>query len=180
MDYFLQGFGVFLGVIAGTTVTVLTRLIFACRRQTQQTRNLRFEIDANLRKIDTWLQELGRWRNAVNGDSLHTFFGYFDLSRILTVTANAMFQSGLLYKKLSHDHIGKLQVIFSDFSIHGEQYLNNQIMQNRQALVQCRTKGSLEAWSTNIKPAAVSNVDFWEKKLQDHRCVLEEIAQTLL
>lgn len=179
MNYFLQGFGVFLGVIAGTAVTVLTSIFLARRQQTQQIRNLRFELDANIRKIDTWIEELGRWRNAVNGDSPHTYFGYFDLSRLLSVTANAMYQSGLLYSKLSHDHIGKLQIILSEFSLHGEQYLNNQMVQSRQAFEKCRTEGRLNEWSARLKPDAVSVVNFWERKFQEHRRSLEEIMQTL-
>jgi hypothetical protein len=179
MNYILQGFGVFLGVIAGTAVTVLTSIVLARRQETQQMRNLRFELDANIRKIDTWIEELGRWRNAVNGDSLHTYFGYFDLNRLLSVTANAMYQSGLLYSKLSHDHIGKLQIIFSEFSLHGEQYINNQITQGRQALEKCRTDGELKAWSSRLKPEAVGTVNFWEKKFQEHRRALDEIARLL-
>lgn len=157
----------------------LTSLVLARRQETQQTRNLRFELEANTRRIDAWLEELARWRNAVNGDSLHAYFGYFDLSRLLSVTANAMFQSGLLYKKLSHDQIGKLQVIFSEFSLNGEQYINNQITQTRQAFEKCRADGSMDSWSSRLKPEAVSTINFWEKKFQDHRLTFNEIARTL-
>ena len=41
MIYFLHGFSVFLGVLAGTAVTILTQLYFARRAQTQQTQNLK-------------------------------------------------------------------------------------------------------------------------------------------
>ena len=44
MIYFLHGFSVFLGVLAGTAVTILTQLYFARRAQTQQTQNLKFEL----------------------------------------------------------------------------------------------------------------------------------------
>ena len=98
MIYFLHGFSVFLGVLAGTAVTILTQLYSARRAQTQQTQNLKFELELNVAKIDTWLAELEKYRNAVNGDSLHQWFGYFDLGKVVSVTANAMFASGLLYR----------------------------------------------------------------------------------
>lgn len=179
MNYLVQGFGVFLGVVAGTAVTVLAALYFQRRNETQQTRNLRFELTLDIKKVETWLEEIKRYRDAVNGDSLHTYFGYFDLSRIVSVTANAMFQSGLLYKKLSHDQIGKLQVIFSEFSVHGEQYLGNQLTQTRQLLEQCRSSGDMATWSSHFKPDAVANVNFWERKFQEHKRSLEEIARSL-
>ena len=58
MAYFLHGFGVFLGVLAGTAVTILVTLYLARREQTQQTQNLKFELKLNVAKIDTWLAEL--------------------------------------------------------------------------------------------------------------------------
>jgi hypothetical protein len=179
MEYFLQGLSVFLGVLAGTAVSVLTQLFIQRRNETQQTRNLKFELELDIKKIETWLEELKWCRNAVNGDSLHAYFGYFDLSRIVSVTANAMFQSGLLYKKLGHDQIGKLQVIFSEFSANGEQYLSNQLTQARQLLERCRSDGQMADWSSQFKPQAVAQIDFWERKFQDHKRSLEEIARTL-
>ncbi|MBI4483150.1 MAG: hypothetical protein HY652_09690 [Acidobacteria bacterium] len=160
MNYFLQALGAFFGVLAGTAVTILVGLYFQRRNETQQTRNLKFELELDIKKIETWLEEIQRYRNAVNGDSLHTYFGYFDLSRIVSVTANAMFQSGLLHKKLSHDQIGKLQVIFSEFSVFGEQYFSNQLSQTRKTLEQCRAAGQMDLWHSEFKPQAVANVDF--------------------
>src|SRR5271157_4207419 len=90
MNYLLQGFGVFLGVIAGTVVTILVQLYLQHLSETQQTRNLKFELGLNIQKIESWLEELKLYRNAVNGESLHTCFGYFDMSRIVSVTAYAM------------------------------------------------------------------------------------------
>lgn len=81
MDYILQGFGVFLGVLAGTAVTLLTQWVIQKRNEAQLLRNLKFEFELDIKKIDSWLEEITRYRNAVNGDALHTYFGYFDLSR---------------------------------------------------------------------------------------------------
>jgi hypothetical protein len=164
MDFVLQGFGVFLGVLAGTAVTLLTQWILQKRSEAQTLKNLQFETELNIKKIDSWLEEITRYRNAVNGDALATYYGYFDLSRFIYPTANAMFLSGLLYKYLDHDGIGKLQVITAEFSSFGENYLNNQITQNK---------------ANFIKTKAVQEVDFWEKRFKDHRKSLEEILGKL-
>ncbi|MFQ5647487.1 MAG: hypothetical protein ACE5GM_11205, partial [bacterium] len=46
------------------------------------------------------LEEITKYRNAVNGETLDMYSGYFDLSDIISVTANAMFIDGLLCKIL--------------------------------------------------------------------------------
>lgn len=43
MNYFLQGFGVFLGVIAGTAVLILTQWINGKVKESQKVKNLKFE-----------------------------------------------------------------------------------------------------------------------------------------
>ena len=164
MNYFLHGFGVFLGVLAGTAVTLLTQWVLNKTKEKQKARNLRFEFELNIKKIDAWLEELVKYRNAVNGDSVQTYAGYFDLSRAVYPTANEMFQSGLLYKYLSHDKIGKLQVIFTEFSIYGENYLNQQIVSNK---------------ANPDKQQAVFNIDFWEKKFKDHKETFDDLVRKL-
>ncbi|MCH8343907.1 MAG: hypothetical protein IH983_07960 [Planctomycetes bacterium] len=179
MDNLMQGFGVFLGVLAGTAVTILAGLFLQSRKQKQQEGNLRFEFELNIHRIDGWLEDLTRYRNAINGDALHTFFGYFDLSKVIYPTANAMFLSGTLYKKLSLDQIGKLQVLFATFSLGGEQFMNNQMTKTKQAFEQCRSSNDMEPWTTELKPEAVANVDFWEETFQEHRTTLDQIVQSL-
>lgn len=164
MNYLLQGFGVFLGVLAGTAVTLLTQWIIQRRRESQKLKNLKFEFELNIKKIDRWLKEITAYRNAVNGDTLHMYAGYFDLSRFVSVTANDMFLTGLLYRYLDHDDIGNLQVLFSEFSLYGENYLNNQIAQNK---------------ANFNKAKAVQDVNFWEKKFEDHKKTLEQILKKL-
>ena len=177
MDYLVQAFGVFLGVIAGASVIVLAALVLERRKETQQVRNLRFELELNAGKVDEWLEEINRYRNAVNGDALDTYSGYFDLSRMISVTANSMLQTGVLYKKLTHDQIRQLQMFFSEMFV--EQYMNNQLTQSRQAFEQCRSENRMETWTTSLKPEAVSHVDFWERKFQDHRKALGQIIKSL-
>lgn len=167
MNYFLQGFGVFLGVVAGVAITLITQWISEKFKESQKVKNLKFEIELNIKKINKWLEEITTYRNAVNGDALNNYFGYFDLSRFVSVTANNMFWSGLLYKYLDHDAIGKLQVIYSEFSPAWEDILNKQVTQNKMKST------DLSVWP-RLKGEVVSNVNYWEKKFKEHKATLEE------
>lgn len=173
MNYFLQGFGVFLGVIAGVAITLLTQWINEKRKESQKVINLKFEFQLNIKKIDKWLDEITKYRNAVNGDALNSYFGYFDLSRFITVTANDMFLSGLLYKYLDHEALEKLQVIFSEFTLPWETFLNNEITQNRNKAIQDPT-----SWPA-FKSQVVFKVNFWDNKIREHKKTLEDIFKKL-
>ena len=179
MTYFLQGFGVFLGVIAGTAVTLLTQWWMQRRTEKQQTENLKFELKLNIAKIEAWILELEGFRNAVNGDALHEWFGYFNLSRTISPTANSMFLSGLLYKKLTRERIGDLQGVLAELSLTGEQYMNARLGESRQAFIGCREAGNMAAWTTNFKPDAVGSANFWQRKLTEHRDKLQTIVASL-
>ena len=176
MDYFFSGLGVFVGVLAGTTVTFLAALALRKWNESQQVQNLKFELNFNIKKMDGWLDEITNYRNAVNGDTLKTYFGYFDLSRIISVSANNMLLTGLLYSHLDEDSIANLQVIFSEFSQSGEQIINNQVTQNKQNFI---VGSAANQWVTQFKPIAVSNIDFWEKKFRDHKATLQRIVASL-
>jgi hypothetical protein len=173
MNYFLQGFGVFLGVIAGVAIAILAQWINEKVKESQKVKNLKFEFRLNIKKIDKWLEEINKYRNAVNGDSLGSYFGYFDLSRFVTVTANDMFLKGLLYKYLDYNDIGKLQVIYSEFTFPWENILNNQIIQNRNQALQQPT-----SWPT-YKSKVVFEVNFWDTKFHEHKKTLEDILKKL-
>ena len=114
-------------------------LYFAKRGQTQ---NLKFELGLNVSKIDTWLEELEKYRHAVNGDALHNWPGYFDIGKAVSVTANAMFASGLLYKVLDKDDIAALQKLFAELSPAGEQYMNNQLGEYRRLFYEFALRGT--------------------------------------
>lgn len=177
--YFFQGLGVFLGVLAGTAVTLLSAWMLQRRSENQRAQNLRFELELNVGKIDTWLEELTRLRHAVNGDALDSYFGYFDLSRIISVTANSMLQTGLLYKHLTHDQIGSLQEMFSEFSWFGEKYVNDQVQGYKQTFLQGKFQPVANSWIIGEKAKAVQQINFWEQKWKDHRTSLLAITQGL-
>ena len=182
MDDFLQGIGsavgVFLGVVAGTAVTILAHRFQERRSERRQLRNLSFELQLNVKKINGWLEELARYRNAVNGDNLNNWFGYFDLGKTVSATASAMLASGLLYDTLVHRHVEALQVVFWELSGVGENYMNEQFQAKRDAFNQLRQASNPFLWTNTVKPEAVQLADYWEEKLRGHRAKLEEITRS--
>ena len=164
MSDFLQGLGfsagVFLGIVAGTAVTLLVSYCQQRLRDRRQVRNLDFELRMNIKKIDGWLEELDRYRNAVNGDSLHDWFGYFDLRNSVSPTANAMFVSGLMYNTLSHEQIEPLQAVLQELSPVGEETMNGQLRASREEFNRLRVQRNPALWHSITKPEAVRRVNF--------------------
>ena len=171
--------GAFLGVVAGIVVMIVSSRIQARSARKQQVRNLCFELQLNIKKIDGWLKEVRLYRNAVNGDSLHRWFGYFDLSKTVSTTAMAMLHSGALYDALSYEDIASLQQVYGELSHVGERYLNDRMKDTRTRFLQLQTQGANAAWLSSLKPEAVQIADFWENKLHDHRKALVRIATAL-
>lgn len=183
LSQFLQGLGlftgVFLGVIAGVAITFVVERIKEKRNWKQELKNLRFELDTNIVKIEGWLQEVGKWRNAVNGDNFAMYYGYFNLSSAIIATTNTLFMAGRLYDALPNEHITKLQEVFKDLSIIGEQYLNNQIAQKKQLLAQLNTSGNQVEWHRSLKQQCILEIDFWEAKFKAHRDALAIVSKTV-
>jgi hypothetical protein len=180
---FVQGLGnftgVFLGVVAGTAVTILVHLWFQRRKEKGEIRNLKFELNLNIEKIKGFIDELVSYRNAVNGDSFHMYFGYFKLSAGVSVTTTKLFTDGVLYKYLSHDHIGMLQEVFNDLTVIGENYMNNQITQRREALMRLEAQGQRDLWTRELKPQVVNEINFWDRKFKGHVESLKNILKAL-
>ncbi|MBA3017464.1 MAG: hypothetical protein KJ550_09615 [Proteobacteria bacterium] len=171
--------GVFLGVLAGTAVTLLVQFLIRKKDEKNQIENLRFELEINLKKIHEWRDELTKYRNTVNGDSLITYFGYFKLSSFIGVTVFQLHNSGTLYKYLTHELIGQLQEVFNDFSLNGENFLNNQIRQRKDTLVNLNESGNEELWQKQLKPEVVRDIDFWEQKFKTHENTIKNTIQAL-
>jgi hypothetical protein len=51
-QYLLTGFAVFLGVVAGTAVTLLVTFVLRKQHEKQQVKNLRFELGLNIAKTN--------------------------------------------------------------------------------------------------------------------------------
>ena len=150
--------------MAGTAVTILTHWIINKSNEKQNTKNLKFEFELNIGRIEKWLEEIQQFRNAVNADDLNQYYGYFDLSLAVSITANDLYQSGLLYKYLNYEDIARLQVIFADLSITGEQVLNQRIQQLKEDF---------------NKADANLSINFWENKFKEHRKTLNELSKKL-
>ncbi|MBU4495528.1 MAG: hypothetical protein KJ874_09535 [Acidobacteria bacterium] len=174
-----QVVGVFLGVVAGVCITFAAEYVRNKRTRKQELANLRFELDINIAKIDAWLKEVTKWRNAINADNLLQYFGHFNLSSAISATTNSLFIAGKLYNALTNDHIAKLQEVFKDLSVFGEQYLNNQIQQKKQLLSQMNNAGHETEWQRTLKPQCAQDVDFWETKLKSHQDSLLVVKEAI-
>jgi len=164
MDSLLQGVGVFIGIVAGVIITILVQTYRAWRSEKQTLKNLEFEISLNVRRIDDWLEESNKWRNAVNSDSLQTYNGYFDLSKALFATANSMLATGSLYRHLDRDDIASLQLAGADLNANVQLLMNNHILYDK---------------ANFVKQDAAIHVDFWENKFKEHKANMQAIARKL-
>ena len=171
--------GACLGIVAGIGVMIFSSRIQARAARKQQVRNLCFEMRLNIKKIDGWLTEVSRYRNAVNGDCLHTWFGYFDLSKTVSTTFGSMLTSGALYDAITYEDIESLQKVYWDLSRTGEHYLNDQLKNMRTRFEQLNIQKVSFVWMTSLKPEAVKIADYWESKLTDHRSELARISAAL-
>jgi len=161
--------GVTAGVIAGTLVNISINYLALKKIYKQRLRNFKFELDFNIKRIDDVLVELSKCRNAVNGDALDKYFGYFQLSRVIYQTANTMYADGSLYKCLSHDEIADLQRFCARFSPDFEKYVNDQFQQHQKNI----SDGTYE------KSKAVGDLDFWEKTFNEDKTALKNILKKL-
>ncbi|MFH1687943.1 MAG: hypothetical protein ABIE70_10555 [bacterium] len=178
MEYVLHGFGVFLGVIAGVAISLILQWYSKRRYIGQKVKNLLFELELDTKKIDLWLAEVAKLRNAVNGDSVDAWFGYFDLSKAIFVTANDMLNTGLLYEKLSHAEVEKLQQASWELSLSWENSINEQLAKDKGAMMGTQGGTNRDAYRF-AKSETVRHIDFWEGKMKRHKQSLEEIAVRL-
>ena len=130
MTFWSVFFGVFAGIIAGVFINLAIIAVRSCSYQKKAIKNLKFEIDFNIKKIDSFLVELLKYRNKVNGDSLYNYFGYYSLTKVIMTTLVQMFQDRSIYKYLDYKEIGKLQTFHSYFSLGMEKYINDQVQWN--------------------------------------------------
>ena len=93
------------------------------------------------------------------------------------ITIDNAFAKGLLYKHLDHDIIGKLQVIFSEFTIFMENHLNNQTEQNKLLLSTNIEEGGA-VWKKN-KTKIVEDIQFWEDQFKKSKKVVKDCIKLL-
>jgi len=168
MNFWNVFFGVFSGIIAGVCINLIIKWIRDYSYRKRLIKNLKFEFDFNVKKIDSFLEELNEYRNKANADSLVDYFGFFHLSKIITTTLIQLLNSGLMYKFLYHEDIAMLQNFLSDFSLGTEGYMNNQIEWMRKHHSEQGTRQHVN-----------NNITFWEKKFKENRKLVKQIRDKL-
>lgn len=178
LQYVYQGFGIFWGVVAGALVYFLLQEMNTWRYRKNRKLNLRLELELDIKKVNDWLAEVDKLRNAINGDTIGSYYGYFHLSSAVFTTAGDMFSSGELYRLLSYKQIGELQAIGRFMSYDGERVINAQINQRKSEYVAASGSNKTQA-PVEVKRAAVADVDYWQESFEGHRRSLESIIKVL-
>ncbi len=183
LQAFFQGFGiffgVFIGIVSGFAINFLIKYFESRGSKKQEIKNLVFELEINIEKIKGWLEETVKYRNAVNGDDILSYFGYFNFATAISVTANSLFTRGRLYEILSHKQISELQAMFNELSNTGENYFNNKIKQRVESLLAEEKDKRLEFFRSILKKNIIKDINFLEGKLNDHHKSLTEIVAYL-
>ncbi len=156
--------GAAVGVIAGAFIQYLVQYYVDRRTQRDQRAALKKEMQCNLHLISELQAEAGRLRNAVNGDALTSYFGFFNYEKGLFAQAGALLANGMLYRWYSIEQLKKLQAVSYAMNINTSNFINQSITQRRDAA----TKGELN------KVEMVQFVNFIESELQNNKYLLEE------
>jgi len=164
--------GVFAGIVAGVVINLIVSWIFTKNNNKNWKNNLKFEINYNIKKIESFIDEITEYRNKVNGDSLDSYFGYFPLSKVLTSTINQIFNNGLAYRFFKDKDIKQLLDFVSEFTYGGEKYINDQIGYNKGLFKDI----NLRQYS---KGRIIGDIDFWEKKFKSYKEFLNEMLKKL-
>lgn len=125
-DFIAPGFGVFLGVIAGALIQFGLQWLYGKIHEKRSLKNLKFELQFNIRKLDGLIKEVGNLRDSVNANAVSEYFGYFKTTGCLLATVDDMLHKGLLYKHLTHDDILKLQEHYTRLST-SEAFYNQKV-----------------------------------------------------
>ncbi|MBU4449891.1 MAG: hypothetical protein KKE35_01205, partial [Actinobacteria bacterium] len=88
--------GVLAGIVAGVAINIIINRVTIKNINKDWRNNLKFEINYNIKKLESFIEEVVKYRNKVNGDSLDSYFGYFPLSKVLISTSNQIFNNGLV------------------------------------------------------------------------------------
>lgn len=170
MAYFAQGFWIFIGIVVGIIVNIITQKFLLWRSEIQLIKNFKFELNYNIKKIEIFEKYIRRLRDLVNGDNLYNFVDYFDLTKIIFNSANQLYYSGLLYKYLDNESVGRFLDTSSRFNQGWETLINSQVNDHKIKFI---TNNNYS------KKEAVNLIDFWEKFFSDHKKVLQDLLKLL-
>ncbi len=115
MTFWNVFFGVFAGIIAGIAINFAIEALRNYKINRKMVRNLKFEIEFNIKKIDSFLDDLKRYRQHINSDSPYEYFGILEFSGLLKTTLQQMFLDRSVYKLFGYENIGRLQTFMADF-----------------------------------------------------------------
>ncbi len=162
-------FSVLAGIVAGTGINLCVGWAINRQAEKKDIKNLKFEIDFNIKKIGELKKEFQEYRNHLAAGTLNLYWGYFPLSRMMTVTMQQMHLKGTLYKHLSHEEITLLQTFTIEFSQNSEQLLNTQVAYNRDKFLS----------EPQIKVKADFEIRLFEERLPQSIAALERIKASL-
>lgn len=176
-----NGVWILIGIVVGILIEIGVEYVKTLLQSKKNIKNLKFEINMNIKKINGFLDIAMDFRNKINADCLQTFYGYFHLSNTIFVTANSLFYTGELYNILPDVLIGKLQDNASFLSLQTETWLNAQIQGRKNEISNLLNNPQVITNRTyiDIKQDAVRNVDWYEIKLKECKTSFEEILKKL-
>lgn len=173
-SFFVWFLAILTGILSGTVINILVEKINKRNIEKELVKNLIFEVNYNMKKMDTFIEEIDRYKDSVTGDYTHRYFGYFDLSKILYNVAYNMLGTGLLYKYLNHDDVEKLLNFLSEFSSNGQNFINNEIAWVKTSISQEQKP------KEDVKQVALQNILFWGNKFKEKKKMLHQIKDILL
>ena len=171
MTFWNVFFGVLAGVVSGVVINLIINWIFIKNKNKNWKNNLKFEINYNIKKLESFTEEIVKYRNKVNGDSLDSYFGYFSLSKVLVSTINQIFDNGLVYRFFKDEDVKQLQDFLSEFT-YGEKYINDQTNYNKELFKNINLR-------QDVKRMIIEDIDFWEEKFKYYKKFLNELLKKL-
>ena len=157
--------GAAVGVVAGTLVQFLVQEIVDRGAEREQRAALRKEMECNLQLVDELQTEATRFRNAINGDAIGSYFGYLNFERGLFFQAQSLLARGLLYKWFKIEDLKALQLVSVKLSINSANFINNNITERREKAKNQEGYDKLEA---------VNFANFVDSQLSETRKLLQQ------
>lgn len=114
MEALSNGFWVFVGIVAGTVVTLLVVFLLNWFKRKKNKKNINFEISFNISKIQEWKGKLDHVFECSNSDNMDDCLVLFDFTKIILWTVNKSIADGYIYDYLDQESIVTLQK-FADF-----------------------------------------------------------------
>jgi len=173
MSFWSVFFSVLAGIVAGVFINLGLRFVENKLAEKKDIKNLIFEIGFNIKRIDSLVEELQKYRDALNANNLKNYFGYFPLSKVIVSTLNQMVFKGSIYKHLGHEEISWLQNFFVDFSPGTEGFINSQVGHNKEKF------HTILGTNPDVKAKVDSEINWWKEKLIKYKTDLGSIKNKL-